>query len=102
MSAPTTPSDTTARRRLLFLVTEDWYFWAHRLHLARVALDAGYAVTVATRIDKLGERIAAEGFTVVPLPWIRGSLNPARLVADVVAIARTYRRLRPHRAHHVS
>ena len=91
-----------ARRRLLFLVTEDWYFWAHRLTLARAARDAGYAVTVATRVDKLGGALEAEGFAVEPLAWIRGSINPLRLAADVVAIARLYRRLRPHIVHHVS
>lgn len=95
-------SDSSARRRLLFLVTEDWYFCAHRLHLARAARDAGYAVTVATRIGKLRTRIEAEGFAVEPLPWLRGSLNPVRLVADIVAIAGLYRRLRPNVAHHVS
>jgi glycosyltransferase involved in cell wall biosynthesis len=95
-------ADRPPPRRLLFLVTEDWYFWAHRLHLARAARDAGYAVTVATRLDKLRGRLEAEGFQVEPLSWIRGSLNPARLVADVAAIARMYRRVRPHIAHHVS
>lgn len=103
MPALITPSrDSTTRRRLLFLVTEDWYFWAHRLHLARAARDAGYEITVATRVDALRERLEAEGFRVEPLSWKRGSLNPARLIADVVAIARMYRRERPHIAHHVS
>lgn len=98
----TPPPDGGAPRRLLFLVTEDWYFWAHRLHLARSARDAGYAVTVATRVNALRGRLEAEGFHVEPLAWKRGSLNPARLVADVAAIARLYRRVRPHIAHHVS
>ena len=103
MPARTIPSaDRTLPRRLLFLVTEDWYFWAHRLLLARAARDAGYAVTVATRVDALRGRLEAEGFQVVPLSWKRGSLNPIRLVADIAAIAGHYRRLRPHVAHHVS
>jgi glycosyltransferase involved in cell wall biosynthesis len=95
-------ANRTPPRRLLFLVTEDWYFCAHRLYLARAARDAGYAVTVATRVDASRGRLEAEGFQIEPLPWIRGSLNPARLVVDVVAIARMYRRVRPHIAHHVS
>jgi glycosyltransferase involved in cell wall biosynthesis len=94
--------DAASRRRLLFLVTEDWYFWAHRLHLARAARNAGYAVAVATRVDRFGDRLNAEGFAVEPLAWKRGSVNPLGLVRDIVAIARLYRRLRPDIVHHVS
>jgi glycosyltransferase involved in cell wall biosynthesis len=101
-SQTATATDGLSPHRLLFLVTEDWYFWAHRLTLARAARDAGYAVTVATRVDKLGEALKAEGFAVEPLVWVRGSVNPFWLAADVVAIARLYRRLRPHIVHHVS
>jgi glycosyltransferase involved in cell wall biosynthesis len=90
------------RPRLLFLVTEDWYFWAHRLALARAARDAGYKVVVATRVGSFGERIAAEGFRLEPLAWVRGSRNPLRLAAETLAVARLYRRLRPDLVHHVS
>jgi glycosyltransferase involved in cell wall biosynthesis len=88
--------------RLLFLVTEDWYFWAHRLLLARKARDAGYEVIVATRVADHGERIAAEGFQLVPLSWVRGSLNPLRIAFELLDIVRLYRRLRPDIVHHVS
>jgi len=88
--------------RLLFLVTEDWYFWAHRLLLARKARDAGYEVIVATRVSDFGERIAAEGFQLVPLSWVRGSLNPFRIALELGGIVRLYRGLRPDIVHHVS
>ena len=88
--------------RLLFLVTEDWYFWAHRLLLARRARDAGYEVTIATRVNDFGERIAAEGFRLVPLSWVRGGVNPVRIAWEIAGIARLYRRLRPDIVHHVS
>jgi glycosyltransferase involved in cell wall biosynthesis len=88
--------------RLLFLVTEDWYFWAHRLLLARTARDAGYEIIVATRVNDFGERIAAEGFRLVPLAWVRGSLNPLRIAWETVGLVRLYRRLRPDIVHHVS
>jgi glycosyltransferase involved in cell wall biosynthesis len=59
-------------------------------------------VTVATRVARLGEQIAAEGFRLEPLRWIRGSINPLRLVADLWTIGRLYRRLKPDIIHHVS
>ena len=36
--------------RLLYVVTEDWYFLSHRLPMARAARDAGFEVHVATRV----------------------------------------------------
>jgi glycosyltransferase involved in cell wall biosynthesis len=87
---------------LIFLVTEDWYFWAHRLPQARAAREAGFNVAVATRVDAHGDRIRAEGFTLYPLGWRRGSTNPLAGLAAVREIARLYRRVRPAVVHHVS
>ena len=36
--------------RLLYVVSEDWYFLSHRLPMARAARDSGYEVHVATRV----------------------------------------------------
>jgi len=43
--------------RILFFITEDWYFWSHRLPIARAARDAGFEVLVATRVNQYKERI---------------------------------------------
>ena len=88
--------------KLIFLVTEDWYFWAHRLPQARAARDAGFAVSVATRVNAHGALIAGEGFGLHPLGWRRGSINPFGAVSSVLEIARLYRRERPAIVHHVS
>ncbi len=93
---------TPPRPKLLYLVTEDWYFWSHRLPMARAARDAGFAVTVATRIDRHGDRIAAEGFAVQPLSWRRSSINPLGALAAIREIAALYRRERPDIVHHVA
>lgn len=91
-----------ARRRLLFLVTEDWYFWSHRAGLARAARDAGWEVHVATRVNGHGERIRAEGFVLHPLSWKRSSRNPLKELAAIAEIHRLYRRVRPQLAHQVA
>jgi glycosyltransferase involved in cell wall biosynthesis len=88
--------------KLIFLVTEDWYFWAHRLPQARAARDAGFAVSVATRVDAHGDLIRSEGFTLHALGWRRGSVNPFAALSSMLEIARLYRRERPSIVHHVS
>ena len=81
--------------RLLYLVSEDWYFLSHRLPMARAARDAGYEVHVATRVVNGGATIATEGFTLHPLTWRRGSLDPRDLVRAIIEVRRLYRSLAP-------
>jgi glycosyltransferase involved in cell wall biosynthesis len=88
--------------RLLFLVTEDWYFCSHRLPVARAARDAGWRVSVACRVDRHRAEIEREGFHLIPLSLSRRSLNPLREAAALREIAAVYRRERPDVVHHVA
>jgi glycosyltransferase involved in cell wall biosynthesis len=91
-----------ASPKLLYLVTEDWYFWSHRLPMARAALAAGFKVGVATRVDAHGERIRAEGFALHPLRWRRGDFGLVAGLRAITEIHRLYRRERPDLVHHIS
>lgn len=102
MTAEQSPRGATHPPKLLFLVTEDWYFCSHRLPIARAARDAGFAVTVAARVTGHGEAIRAEGFDLVPLGMARRNSNPLRELASVLEIVRVYRRIRPDLVHHVA
>jgi glycosyltransferase involved in cell wall biosynthesis len=88
--------------RLIYLVTEDWYFISHRLPMARAARDAGYEVHVATRVDRHRAAIEAEGFLLHPLNWRRGSFDPRDLARVIHEIRGLYRKLKPDLAHHVA
>jgi glycosyltransferase involved in cell wall biosynthesis len=88
--------------RIVYLVTEDWVFVSHRLPIARAARDAGYEVTVATRVADHGAQIEAEGFKLVRLSWARRSLNPFAELAALTRLVGLYRRLRPVIVHHVA
>ncbi len=90
------------RPKILYLVTEDWYFCANRLPLARAARDAGADIVVATRAGRHGEVIRREGFRLVPLSWRRGGAHPLGEAAAIVEIARLYRRERPDLLHHIA
>jgi mannose/cellobiose epimerase-like protein (N-acyl-D-glucosamine 2-epimerase family)/glycosyltransferase involved in cell wall biosynthesis len=100
-SLPATPSNKRSPR-VIYLVTEDWYFMSHRLPMARAARAAGFEVHVATRVDRHGAAIAAEGFHLHPISWRRGSLDPRDLVRVAREVRRLYRSLAPDLAHHVA
>ena len=91
-----------ARPHLLFLITEDWYFWSHRLDLARAARDAGFDVTIATRVSAHGAQILNEGFRLLPVALLRRNRNPIRELGAIVQLVRLYRRTRPDIVHHVA
>jgi glycosyltransferase involved in cell wall biosynthesis len=96
------PQHPEPRPKLLFLVTEDWYFWSHRLPVARAARDAGFEVVVAARVQAHGERIRAEGFRLCPLPWRRRGDAVFGAGQALAAIAALYRSERPDIVHHVA
>ncbi|MFI4961951.1 MAG: glycosyltransferase family 4 protein [Hyphomicrobiales bacterium] len=89
-------------QKIIYLVSEDWYFVSHRLPMARAALGAGFEVHVATRIAGHAAAIEREGFVLHPLGWRRGSLDPWHLLSAVREVRRLYRRVRPDLVHHVA
>jgi glycosyltransferase involved in cell wall biosynthesis len=88
--------------RLIYLVTEDWYFVSHRLPMARAAKQAGFEVHVATGVADHAAAIEGEGFILHRLRWRRGSLDPLHLLLAVREVRSVYRRVRPAIAHHVA
>ena len=88
--------------KLMFFVTEDWYFCSHRMNLARAAKQAGYEVSVLTRINEHGDAIRAEGFNLIPLDIERGGINPLRELKTLINIWRVYRQNKPDLVHHVA
>lgn len=88
-----------AHPKLLFVVTEDWYFVSHRLPLAVAAKKAGFDVAVATRVGEYGETIRAAGIRLVPFGLSRRHGNPLR---EVAALVRLYFLERPDIVHHVA
>ncbi len=63
-------------RKLVFVVTEDWFFVSHFLPMARAARELGLDVAVVTRVRSHREAIEATGARVIPLQAERRSINP--------------------------
>ena len=101
-SNPEKAADAARGRKLIFLVTEDWYFVSHRLELAIAARQAGHDVVVVTRVDRHGKRITDAGLALCPVAFNRGGLNPFEEFLTLVRLARIYRREAPDIVHHVA
>ncbi len=97
-----TTEPALAGRRLLILVSEDWYFCSHRLPLGRALHAAGADVVVACRVRDHGDVIRDAGLRLAPIGLDRSGLNPVRDLATVHEILQLYRREKPDIVHHVA
>jgi glycosyltransferase involved in cell wall biosynthesis len=97
------PTQTRGRRpKLVFFVTEDWYFRSHRLPLAIAAQTAGFDVALITRVREHAEEIRAAGIDVIPIRMARGGKNPIVELGILRTLVDMYRRLKPDIVHHVA
>lgn len=88
--------------KLLYLITEDWFFCSHFLERAVAARKAGYDVLVVTRVRAHGEVIRAAGLRLLSLEMERGGLNPFADIGVLWKLVRLYRAERPDLVHHIA
>jgi glycosyltransferase involved in cell wall biosynthesis len=88
--------------KLLYFVTEDWYFCSHRLPLALAAQDAGYDVAVVTHVNEHGEAIRRARIRLIPFSLSRRGMNPLSELAVLARLIVLYRKEKPDLVHHVA
>lgn len=89
------------RYKILYLITEDWYFLSHRLPIACAVRDCGFDVVVATHVNKYADRILSERFKLVPIGLRRISKNPIKECVSILELIKLFRSERPDIVHHV-
>ena len=91
------------KTKVMFVVTEDWYFYSHRLLLALRLKELGYDVLLATKVSKYEEQISHLGIHVFPLKRLRrSSLNPFSELMSLVELYIVLRKVRPDFLHLVA
>ena len=99
----TTPQRTNRRLKIVFVVTEDWYFCSHRLGLAVEAKKAGHDVVAVTRMAKHQDLIQRSGVSAVNFRTIRrSSFNPLRELATLLELLLIFKREKPDLVHLVA
>ena len=89
-------------RRIVYVVTEDWWLWSCWSWLVKAARDAGYEVTVVTRVHEHGECIRALNIELVDMDFGRGQLSPRINLCTLCRLHAIYRRIQPHLVHHIA
>lgn len=89
-------------KKLIFVVTEDWYFLSHRMPTVRGAQQAGYDVAVITADGKARAAIEAQGVRVIPFSFDRRSLKAGQAVKQVQALRAIYETEKPYLVHHIA
>jgi glycosyltransferase involved in cell wall biosynthesis len=95
-------SETMNRKKLIFLISEDWFFCSHFLDRAIAARAEGYEVAVITRVRRHGGKITEAGLKLHPLEFERRNLNPLAALRTLSRIVRLYRAEQPDLVHHVA
>jgi len=89
-------------KRLLFIVSEDWYFVSHRLHLAVSAINAGYSVALLSHYTKHQEKIKLAGVETINWQLNRGSKNLIKEIISIKGVVTTIRQFQPSLIHSVA
>lgn len=88
--------------KIIYTVTDDWYFLSHRLHVARAARDHGCEVVVVTGSGERSPEITAEGFRHLTVRFHRTLKSQPLNLRTLSALRKIYRSERPDVVHHVS
>ena len=78
-------------KKLLFLVTEDWYFLSHRLVLALACKKRGYEVYVGCKDTGKIEEIKSYGFNCYDLKLYRGYSSIFTIYMNILEVRRVIR-----------
>lgn len=89
-------------KHILFIVSEDWYFVSHRLHLATRAIEEGYQVSLLTRISEHKDLIESYGIRVINWNFSRRSLNLKKEISSIKAILKLSKEIKPDIIHAVA
>jgi glycosyltransferase involved in cell wall biosynthesis len=90
------------RKKILYFISEDWYFCSHRFLLAVAAIRSGYDVSVVTQVSSYRKQIEDAGIRLINLPMSRRSLNIFKELVLVVRLVYIYKSLNPNLVHHVA
>jgi glycosyltransferase involved in cell wall biosynthesis len=92
----------TLNKRILYAVSEDWYFWMHRMSIALEAKNLGYEIHVIARPGEFKNQIVNSGIIFHDFQWDRKGINPIKEIINLYKFIRLLREIKPNILHNVS
>ena len=89
-------------KKILFNITEDWFFCSHFLGRALAAKEAGYSIVVLSKKNNHKEIIESHGIKFYALPFNRKSINPMYELFILLRTIHLYRIIKPDIVHHIA
>lgn len=91
-----------SQKKLLFLLSEDWFFCSHFVDRATAAKAAGYDVVIVANENTHGDQIRNEGLRFIPLSYDRGGVNIFKELQFLYKIFKLYKSEKPDIVHQIS
>lgn len=91
-----------SQKKLLLLLSEDWFVCSHFLDRAIAAKAAGYDVVVVANENKHGDQIRNEGLRFIPLSYDRSGINLFKELHFLYKIFNLYKAEKPDIVHQIS
>jgi glycosyltransferase involved in cell wall biosynthesis len=88
--------------KILYVITEDWFFHSHFLDRAKFMAASGETVGIATRFSVHEEDLKSYGFTLFPIDFSRRGLNPLMEFITSLRIRKIIREFKPDITHNVA
>lgn len=88
--------------KLLYFISEDWFFCSHFMERAKLAKEQGFEVVVLTREARHAQRIRDAGFRLVPLDMERSGTHLGKEWRVLCRVWRAYRQEQPDLVHQVA
>lgn len=88
--------------RLVYIVTEQWFFTTHFLPIARAARDAGFEVVIVTKFGNDTDKLERDGFRLINLSANRSSVGLASLLLTVYRLRSILMQERPDVIHAIA
>ena len=90
------------QKKLLFNLTEDWFFCSHFLDRALAAKKNGYNVYVCCKNNNRKSDIEKYGFKFISLKYKRSGINPIYELYILINNILIYNSIKPDIVHHIS
>jgi glycosyltransferase involved in cell wall biosynthesis len=91
------------RTKLMLFISEDWYFWSHRLPIALYAKKLGWDIYLATRVSEHKDRIRRLNIHLIELKHFkRGYQSPLSIVKSLHELVTIYKAVKPDIVHQIA